>query len=230
LRHRRAGPCSVLSWLPFYCYLMRLLSVFRPGLTLLLGGALSLLSSCREICDTDNLPQYPLTTGQHAWVAPFADEAVWRFRNANGYERTYRITETKTESEGGGKSSFCSRYYTQYAYAKLVRTDSTSSGLETIYLLQLTAANETTAKGFSGYIQWGSANFRLPIDEVEDGRRVLPAATFAGRTYPQVLESTYAPLLPEKPRPMMPARIYLTKTEGVIRVEEYGGTVWDRVL
>jgi len=54
-------------------------------------------------------------------------DTVWRFRNAAGYERRYRITSVGTElpAKGSSKSSFCNTYYKEQYTANLGRTDST---------------------------------------------------------------------------------------------------------
>jgi len=54
-------------------------------------------------------------------------------------------------------------------------------------------------------------------------------ATFGGRTYPAVLESTYYPIPPLVPRPTYAKRVFFTKAEGLLRVEEFGGTMWNQL-
>lgn len=210
--------------------------MYRPlphhGL-LLLTAALSLLTAgCKKACDGDNLPQYTLTAGQRAWSDPFEENAVWRFRNeATGYERSYRVTKFQAERIGNGaKLSVCPNYYQEYVFADLERTDSTFTGsARRINHLQLTSPNAGSTDG--DFLEWGAAtNFYLPIDEAEDGRQVLLPATFGGRYYPAVLVCTrnLAPQ-PTVSYPATSLRLFLTKAEGVIRFEERGGNIWNRL-
>ena len=204
------------------------------SLLLLPAVFLLLTTGCKKACDGDNLPQYTLTAGQRAWGAPFAENAVWRFRNeATGYERTYRVTKFRAESIGSGgaaKISVCPSYYQDYVFADLERTDSTFTGsAKQIYHLQLTAPNAGNTTG--DFLQWGpAAAFYLPIDATESGQQVLLPATFGGRSYPAVLECTRntAPQ-PTVPYPATSVRLFLTKAEGLVRFEERGGNVWNRL-
>ncbi len=195
-------------------------------------ASLGLLTNCRKVCD--NAPTYALTQGQSEWGKAFVKDDVWRFRNANGYVRTYRVTqaETLSKSGGGGKSSFCSTDFTKYFAAELERTDSTAQSSEGRILFQMYPANSTNNTPFNAKAFIGLGAFSLPIDQVEDGQLTLAPATFGSRTYPAVLGSTYTPippLAPLVPRPTYVARIYFTKAEGIVRFEEFGGTVWNRL-
>jgi len=58
---------------------------------------------------------------------------------------------------------------------------------------------------------------------------LMRPATFGGRTYPAVLQGTYYSIAPPAPRPTYAARIFFTKAEGLVRVEEFGGTMWNRL-
>ena len=53
-------------------------------------------------------------------------------------------------------------------------------------------------------------------------------ATFGGRTYPAVQQGMYYSIAPPAPRPTYAARIFFTKAKGLVRVEEFGATVWNR--
>jgi hypothetical protein len=225
----RAG--LVLSIIQSSFHLMR-----YPSLGLLLA-TLVLLVSCDEVCEKDKLPQYNLSTGQREWAAAYAENTVLRFHNASGYERRYRVSKVSDESEGkgGGKSSFCPNYYVQTLTASIERTDSTGIPL-TLQQFGATGQNLGPNESYNAGLSWGGAYFSLPIGEVESGQplpagdcRLLPQATFAGRTYNNVLEGTvnsfYAMSLP----PTGVLRIFITKADGVIRFETKAGTIWDRV-
>ena len=193
-------------------------------LAMLSIGLLGLNTSCKKVCG-ENLPQYTLSTGQRAWATPFAATTAWRFRNAAGYERTYRVSKSESQTMGSGgasKLSVCPSYYQEYFFADFERTDSTLTGYtKGIYHLQLAANNVGNTNGH--LMQWNHADFLLAIDEVEVGQKVLAPATFGGRTYPAVLESTsqkFAPLV---------LHLYLTKAEGVVAFDDQYGTLWTRI-
>jgi hypothetical protein len=194
-------------------------------------ASLGLLTNCKKVCDNEDAPTYALTRGQNEWGKSFVKNDVWRFRNANGYVRTYRVTRAETLSQGGGggKSSLCSTYFDEYFLAEVERTDSTADAFGGKIILQMSPANATNNKPFSARVLMGIPVFELPIDQVEDGRLTLAPATFGGRTYPAVMGSTYNPVSPPVPRPTFAARLFLTKAEGVVRFEEFGGTVWNRL-
>ena len=54
-------------------------------------------------------------------------------------------------------------------------------------------------------------------------------ATFGGRTYPAVLQGTYYSIAPPVPRPTYAKRVFFTKAKGLVRVEEFGGTMWNQL-
>ncbi len=196
----------------------------------ILLATLGMLTNCKEICDNEDAPTYALTEGQSEWSKAFTKNDVWRFRNGNGYVRTYRITETKTYSEGGGgKNSFCATNFTEYFNATLERTDSTANSIDKEFRFLISPANLTSNKPFHAKVFMGISDFTLPIDQVEDGRLTLAPATFGSRTYPAVLESTYTPIPPLVVLPTYVARIFFTKADGIVRFEDFGGTVWDRL-
>ena len=181
---------------------------------------MALASSCKKVCG-ENLPQYSLSAGQRAWTDLFAATTVWRFRNAAGYERTYRVTKAETQNVGGGstaKFSVCSTYYEEYSLADLERTDSTlTSFAKGIYHLQV-AANIGR-----NFLQWNHTSFLLPINEVEAGQKTLSPATFGGRTYPSVMECTSQPFTPQV------LHLFLTKADGVVAFDDPYGTLWTRI-
>ena len=84
---------------------------------------MGLLTNCKKVCDNEDAPTYAPTQGESEWSKAFVKNDVWRFRNANGYVRTYRVSRVETLSEGGGsvKSSFCAKYFVKYCVADLVR-------------------------------------------------------------------------------------------------------------
>ncbi|WP_156176447.1 hypothetical protein [Hymenobacter terrenus] len=192
---------------------------------------LGLLTTCKKLCDTTDAPVYTLTPGQQAWTKPFGKDNVWRFGNANGYVRPYRITRAQTVSEGagGGKSTPCFTYFNESFIAELERTDSVGYVLERTVRFQLTPANAADNAPLDAVAFLGSSRFWLPIARAEEGQLPLLPATFTDRTYPAVLQSAYAPLPPQVPRPTSVKRVFFTKADGLIRFEEFGGTVWNRL-
>lgn len=191
---------------------------------LLLVSSMALTSSCKKVCG-DNLPQYSLSAGQRAWGGPFVANAEWRFRNAAGYERAYRITSAETRSIGSGgtsKISVCPTYYQEYTFSDFARTDSALTGYaKGIYHLQLAAT--VVANDSHHLLQWSYGDFSLPIDEAEAGQVALAPATFGGRTYPAVLACTSRKLAP------LVLHLYLTKAEGVVAFDDEYGTLWGRL-
>ena len=207
-----------------------LITGFLRCSVLLLASSV-LLTNCKKACDNENAPTFGLTQGQQEWSKPFAKNTVWRFRNATGYVRTYRITraEVLNEGGGGGKSSLCATYFVNFFVATVERTDSVARPLENTFRFQMDPTNTSTNVPFRGFLQMGGDAFTLPIDQVEDGRLTLAPATFGGRTYPAALESYFYPTPPLVPRPTQTGYVCLTKAEGLVRFEELGGTVWNRL-
>lgn len=200
-----------------------------PFGSLLLAGILLQLTACSTVCDTDTLPNFPLTAGEKSWMAPYAKNAVLRFRNTSGYERTYKVIESDitTENRGNvGKGAVCPSYRREYATAVLERTDTTGTDY---FKRQQSLKQGATAdrEAYSGYLQWGVSSFIAPIKEVEAGQQALGTQTFAGRTYQNVLELSGG-VGSTATNPTAVVRIFLTKAEGVIRFEERGGTTWNR--
>src|SRR6476469_4550756 len=201
--------------------------------------ALSLLSSCDEICDKDNQPQYRFTTGQREWANPYTQGTVWRFRNASGEEQTYLVKTFTDEmiGAGGGKSSFCPNYYHQDVNVQLERTDSTSTHKFEFGLF--TASGSQTA-GFGAGLTWRSNIFLLPIAEIEEGQTIfnsnsyvasqlLPQLTVGGRTYNNVLTCTISAYYANNTQPVSVRQVWLTKADGLVRFKTVAGTVWDRI-
>ena len=188
----------------------------------------ALLTNCSKVCDHDSQPHYTLTTGQRAWAAPYPKNAVLRFRNSSGYERTYRVVEATNESGSGGgsKSSVCSAYQSEYFFTRLERTDS-AGVYRGLYFQKMDAAVDQIP--FKAQIQWASSDFSLPIAEIEDGKKALGPATFAGRTYQNVLDLPNVDALAPNKAAWGITRIFITKADGVIRFEERGGTAWNRL-
>ena len=85
-------------------------------------ASLGLLTNCKKVCDNEDAPTYALTQGESEWSKAFVKNDVWRFRNAKGYVRTYRVSRVETLSEGvgSGKSSFCAKYFIKFFVANLV--------------------------------------------------------------------------------------------------------------
>ena len=194
----------------------------------MLAGVFGLLSGCKKVCDTDDLPRYPLTSSLRDWSAPYPKDAVLRFRNAStGYVRSYRVAKVENETPGihSGVDP-CPQHYREYTSHVLERSDSTGGRENKSMRFDVFAATNTTRLQASFAI--GSTSFELPFQEIEDGTQTLPSATFAGRTYSAVLGRTSGGVAFSGGGVTLTA--YLTKAEGLIRFEERGGTVWDRVL
>lgn len=186
------------------------------------------LASCDKACDTDNLPQYNLTADQQAWTAAAQPGTVWRFRNAAGYERTYRVEkrETNMNGTGGGKSSFCPSWYQQEHTVTLARTDSADSRPYGLYLKAANSDVQHVSYDFVGTLRWGPTHFSLADLKNYNSQTPLPTRTVNGRTYASVLElqGSAVDLTPGR----QVVRLFLAKDEGVIQFEERGGTVWSR--
>ena len=202
---------------------MRFLSFSRS--LALLAGATLLLTGCPGCNTCGEPPSYTLTDTQRAWAAPYPLNKVLRFRNAaTGYERTYRVRTHQDTLVQVHSNTDCPGYRWEMRSAVIERTDSASVPREVLHGLFITA--EAPSNSYRVGMNWGLAGFNLPAKEVDAGRLNLPPATFAGRTYQQVIQSTFTVTTPET-SPRTVARIYLTKAEGIIRFEERGGSIWD---
>ncbi|WBO86804.1 hypothetical protein [Hymenobacter yonginensis] len=191
----------------------------------LAAGLLLLCPACDKVCDTDNLPQYPLTPGLRAWVDPYAKGAVLRFRNAGtGYVRSYRVTEAEGKMDGAGSGvDPCPAYYREYATRTLERTDSTGKGAEHLIRFYLAAQNSSRTEA---RLSMGFSSVEPPLQQIENGTQALAPATFAGRTYPAVwCNGPFSPGSGSRAVVLM----CLTKADGLIRFEERNGTAWDRL-
>jgi hypothetical protein len=192
----------------------------------LLVSTFVLLSSCKKACDADDLPYYPLAANLRDWSAPYPKDAVLRFRNATtGYVRSYRVVTAESKSRDVHSGvNLCPEYTQDYTSHMLERTDSTNGRENQMLRFEVFAATNVTR--FSSSMTVGSTPFSLPLEEIEAGTLALPAATFAGRTYPAVFgyRSSLASSAPN-----VALIMYLTKANGLIRFEERGGTVWDRL-
>ncbi|GAA3921334.1 hypothetical protein [Hymenobacter algoricola] len=207
---------------------------FAHGLALV--GAFSLLAGCRQVCDYDSQPQYPLTADQRAWAVPYPKNAELRFRNAAGYVRTYRVTESRIEfaRQGAAKSTVCGTHQSEGFVMRLERTDSVGRG---DYILHLSADEGGTSpngpngpNGQTATLRWAASEFRVPTYAMDRGLQAVGTATVAGRTYQNVVElndlgGTVSPTR----QPWYVPRVLLTKADGVIRFYERGGNVWDRL-
>ena len=190
-----------------------------------LGALIMSFSGCKKVCDTDNVPQYPITSGVRSWAAPYPKDAVLRFRNAGtGYVRSYRVTSAENQMDGVNAGiNLCPLYFREFSRHALQRVDSTGTREDKEIMFRVETANSTQARAS---LTVGSTNVDLPIQEVEDGTQALSPATFSGRSYPAVLGGGSSLAFPGS---RVVVRLYVTKTEGLIRFEERGGTVWDRL-
>lgn len=201
----------------------------KIALLFLLGlaaSAVSLTTSCKKLCG-DNLPQFTISAAERAWANPFVPTTTWRFTNAAGYVRTYRITKSESQNVGSGgatKTSICPTYYEEYQVADAIRTDSTDN--RNFYRLTLAApdgAGGTINGGGNDAMQWGDGSFYLTIKEVEAGQVVLSPMTLGGHTYNAVMDRTNTQFLP------LVLHLFLTKAEGVVAFNDRRGVLWTRL-
>ena len=193
---------------------------------LLLVGLFVLLSGCKKACDSDDAPHYPLAANLRAWSAPYPKDAVLQFRNAaTGYVRRYRVVTAESQRRDVHTGvDPCPEYTQEYTSHALERTDSTNGRENQLLKFEVFAATNVTR--FKSTMAVGSTSFDLPLEEIEAGTQALAPATFAGRTYPAVAGYNASPAVT---RPNATVTMYLTKANGLIRFEERGGTVWDRL-
>lgn len=193
--------------------------------SILVAGFLLSLSGCKKVCDTDDLPRYPLTAGLRAWAAPYPKDAVLRFRNAStGYVRSYRVSSAENKTDGvSSGANVCPSYYREYTAHVLERTDSTGGRENKLLRFDMTTANATRARAS---FTIGSTNVELLIQEVEDGQQATYPATFGTRTYTAVLGGTSSLAFQGA---SVVTTLYVTKAEGLVRFVERGGTTWDRL-
>lgn len=192
---------------------------------LALLGTFVLGSGCKKVCNTDNLPRYSLTAGFRAWSTPYPNGAVLRFRNAStGYVRSYRVSkaESATQDVGSGRN-LCPQYQQEYTSHALERSDSTGGSENKVLRVDVLA---TSAERCNSTVHIGSTLFGVPLSEIEAGTQALFPATFAGRNYPAVYgcvaDFAYSGA-------NVTVKLYLTKADGIVRFEERGGTVWERL-
>jgi hypothetical protein len=196
---------------------------------LLAGSSLLLLSGCKQACE-QNLPTYRLSAAQLSWRGPYVPDTVWRFRNAAGYERRYRITSVETElpAKGSSKSSLCNTYYREQYTANLGRTDSTQTANFNAGKCQLFMEAElpgnTSSTNNDNVFQWNGYSFYVPTDEVAAGQYPLTTATFGSRTYANVITSNAA----TNSSPPIRLRVFLTVANGVVAFDDVYGNLWVR--
>ena len=199
---------------------------YRAGVyaRLLAGGSL-LLSGCKQVCE-QNLPTYHLSEAQFGWRAPYVPDTVWRFRNAAGYERRYRILNVGTElpAKGSNKGNFCNTYYKEQYTANVGRIDSTQSANFKTGACQLfMEAALPGGIGNGNKFQWNDYSFYLPTDEVAAGQYPLTTAKFGSRTYTNVIAISAATTVPS-----LRLHVYLTVADGVVAFDDLYGNFWSR--
>lgn len=194
-----------------------------PRLLLLLLALVSVgfvgpLTGCKQVC-SENVPSYGLTAAQFDWGQPFAVGAVWRFANAAGTVRTYRIIASEVKSIGTGwaKLSVCPAYHEEYLFADAVRTDSAQD--KKFYHLQLAAP---TGGNESDLLQWGDGDYSPTPNGPVPGQIPWHPATLGGHSYPEVMECTntmFSPLV---------LHLFLTKADGIVAFDDRHGVRWIR--
>ena len=209
---------------------MAISTFYRAGVgALLLASSNLVLSGCKQVCE-QNLPTYQLSAAQRSWAAPFVPDTVWRFRNAAGYERRYRILNVSTElpAKGSSKSSLCNTYYQEQYTANLERIDSTQTANFTPGKCQLfmeaVLPGNTSSTNNSNSFQWNGYSFYLPVDEVAAGQYPLTTAKFGSRTYANVITSNAA----TNSMPPSRLRLYFTVANGVVAFDDLYGNLWVR--
>lgn len=199
------------------------------GALLLAASSLLLVSGCKQVCE-QNLPTYRLSAAQRSWVAPYVPDTVWRFRNAAGYERRYRILSVGTElpAKGSSKSSLCNTYYLEQFTTTLGRTDSTQTANSTTGKCQLfmeaALPGSNSSTNNSNVFQWNGYSFYLPIEEVAAGSYPFSTAKFGSRTYANVITSNTA----TNSSPPRRLRVYFTVANGVVAFDDLYGNLWVR--
>ena len=188
-------------------------------LALVSVGLVGLTTGCKQVCG-ENVPSYGLTAAQLAWGQPFAVGAVWRFANAAGTARTYRITTSTVQSigTGGAKLSVCPAYHEEYLFADGARTDSAQD--KKIYHLQLAAP---TGGNEHDILQWGDGDYSPTPNGPVQGQIPWHPATLGGRSYPEVMECTntmFSPLV---------LHLFLTKADGIVAFDDRHGVRWTRL-
>ena len=178
------------------------------------------ITGCKQVCG-ENLPYYGLTEAQFAWGKPFAVGATWRFANAAGTARTYRITtsEIKTIGTGRGKFGVCPVYNEEYLFADGVRTDS-AQDKNIFYHLQLAAP---TGGNESDLLQWSDGDYSPTPNGPVQGQIPWHPATLGGRYYPEVMECTNTMLSP------LVRHIFLTQADGIVAFDDRHGVRWTRL-
>jgi hypothetical protein len=198
--------------------LMPALLTPRLLLVLVAVGLVGPLTACKQVC-SENVPAYGLTAAQLEWGQPFAAGTVWRFANAAGTVRTYRVTTSAVKSigTGGAKLSICPAYHEEYLFADAVRTDSAQD--QKIYHLQLAAP---TGGNEQDLLQWGGGDYALTPNGPGPGQLPWHPDTLGGRFYPEVMEGTntmFSPLV---------LHIFLTKADGIVAFDDRHGVRWTR--
>lgn len=209
---------------------MRLLlpSPTHPAPGLLAGGlALLLLAGCGD-CGDDDVPHYTLTPAERAWLDPYPKDAVLRFRSdRTGYERTYRVTETKLYSQGYSGKGLCNVYQQEWGDVALTRTDSSGAALR--YPMCSLALKSTNGdKPVTATLYWGPSYAEIPIAGVESGQVQPGPALLGGRTFQQVVVLNASPSTSPVLTPHSLTTLYLSKAEGVVGFGERNGTFWTR--
>ncbi|TYZ10599.1 hypothetical protein FY528_09050 [Hymenobacter lutimineralis] len=166
-----------------------------------------------------------MTDGQRAWSVPYSKDAVLRFRNAStGYVRSYRVTTAENKMDGvSSRYQVCPQYYREYSWHLLERSDSTGNSENKELKFWVSTAGPTRVQATFAI---GSTTVEVPLQEIEDETQILSPATFAGHTYPAVWGGTSSTLSSGSQVVVM---LYLTKADGLIRFEERGGMVWERL-
>ncbi|MCC3156478.1 hypothetical protein LJ737_04470 [Hymenobacter sp. 15J16-1T3B] len=202
----------------------------------LTGAAVACLAISVSSCGGKDAPEYKFTAEQRAWADPYAKGSVWAFRNRRGAERRYQVTELKEKKRGYAGKSFEVQYWYHTVDATLWRQDSTSSsGSAGKYVITFAQTSEpsygTPTEQTHCSLTW-TREFYLPADLVNQQFplpatfRLLPQATFGGRTYTDVLECTP---YPEATRlAWRITKLYYTKGDGVVGFVEEGGDTWER--
>jgi hypothetical protein len=192
-------------------------------------------------CADKDTPEFRLTAEQRTWGDAYREGDTWRFRNAAGYERRYKVTNFKDKMQAHVPKSLSVTHRYQLVEATIERQDSTTykgspfqNKYSMLFELQAEVVRGTPYDSKVQQLTW-TTSVALPIDAINtqpippagalpSGVQFLPQLTIAGRTYENVLEFTTT----HNNLAWQAKKIYYTKAEGVIRFEENGGEVWDR--
>lgn len=201
----------------------------------------SLLAGGLAACSAEPSLQYHLTPEQLAWQGYQAGQ-VLRFGNRRtAAVRTYQVVQVNDELIDGGKSGSLLPWAPKAAYrfqsicALLQRTDTASQQFTAVQLSPNLIGVGDPSRA-SCLVNWpglpieavlpvDELNQGVPLDTLQYGAVVLPAATFGPATYAQVVQLTRRHYQGSGPG----MTIYYAKGQGVVAFAEQKTGLWYRL-